>query len=231
MCFKLPAWLYLILNTLISALIAGAIDGGIAAAMYHPDIYKEVKVFAWPNTLAGNILLTTLIQSTLTWFICHSLIRNGQRAKVLGIGRFPRPAFMDTPLPLIFLQSEDILRCPPKGGCNGPSVVCLLLSIVKSFGRGLLFGFAMVWIIGWPVTLIMFGIEDTSIDQYHYWWLIVFMAVFGFSLGVIIAVPITVIALMSAPEEQEEEKEVVVNDEELVITTKTNVIPSSGSED
>jgi len=75
MCFKVPAWIYLILNTFVSALISGSIDGGLAAAMYHPDIYQDVKVFEWPNTLAGNILLTAWIQSALTWLICQTLIR------------------------------------------------------------------------------------------------------------------------------------------------------------
>lgn len=213
MCFKVPAWIYLILNTVVSSLISGAIDAGLTAAMYHPDIYKEVGVFVWPNTLAGNILLTALIQGTLTWFICHTLIRNGQRAKVLGIGRFPRPDCCDTTIPMIFCQSEDLLRCPPKGGCNWPSMGRLLLSLIKSLARGLLFGFTMVWIVGWPVTLILYGIEDTSIDTYEYWWLIVFMFVYGFCYGVIIAIPITIIALMSPKEEDEDEDDGVDEDD------------------
>jgi len=231
MCFKVPAWLYLILNTFVSSLISGAIDAGLTAAIYHPDIYKDVRVFEWSNTLAGNILLTTIIQGTLTWFLCHTLIRNGQRAKVLGIGHFPRPACCDSTIPMIFFQSEDLLRCPPKKGCNWPGIGGLFLSILKSFCRGLLFGFTMVWLIGWPVTLIMYGIGTTSIDgSYDYWWLIVFMGVYGFCYGVVIAIPITVIALMSPKEDDEDE--MAENDEEAPVTASVEKerVPSSEEE-
>ena len=105
----------------------------------------------------------------------------------------------------------------------------LSLSLSRPIGRGVLFGFAMVWLIGWPVTLIMFGIEDTSISQYDYWQLIVFMFVYGFSLGVIIAVPITVIALMSPPDDDEDEE--VDEDEEASLSQKKSPLPSSESED
>jgi len=230
MCFKVPAWIYLILNTIVSSLISGSIDAGLTAAMYHPDIYKSVFVFVWPNTLAGNILITTLVQDALTWFLCHTLIRNGQRAKVLGIGHFPRPDCCDSKF-CFFFQSEDILRCPPRKGCNCPGVGDLFLSMFKSAGRGLLFGFTMVWLIGWPVTLILYGIETTSIDQYEYWWLILFMGVYGFCYGVIIAIPITIIALMSPKEDDNDDTE--DDDEEeaaMARTVEKQPLPSSESD-
>jgi len=71
----------------------------------------------------------------------------------------------------------------------------------------------MVWLIGWPVVLIMYGIETTSIDEYEYWWLIVFMGVYGFCYGVVIAIPITVIALMSPKEEDDDDDDTAIDDE------------------
>jgi len=200
MCFKVPAAIYLVLNTIVSSLLSGGISAGITAAMYHPDIYKEVKLFVWPNTLAGNILVTTIAQSGISWFLIGALIRNGQRAKVLGIGRFHRPKCLDAGRLSWFLQTEDLLKC------NCPCNCCKwMYRVLKAIVRAVLFGFIMVWLVGWPAVLILLGVEVTSIDEYEYWWLILLIGVYAIVLQVIITPFISYLALASPLEEGEDE--------------------------
>jgi len=200
MCFKIPAPIYIVLNTLLSSIISGIIEAGIAVGLYQ-NTYRKVRIFAWPDTLAGNILITTLLQCAVTWFLCHSLIRQGQRANILGIGRFHRPSCLDSTFSRVFFQSEDILQCPPKKG-----ILHLLLSFIKSWARGLIFGFLMVFVIGWPTTLIIFGIEESHITHYRLWWLVIIMGIYGFCLSLVTTPIITYLALASPEDDKYEEK-------------------------
>jgi len=59
----------------------------------------------------------------------------------------------------------------------------------------------MVWLVGWPSVFIMLAVEETSIDQYQYWWLILIMGLYGVVLQVIITPFISYLALASPQEE------------------------------
>ena len=61
----------------------------------------------------------------------------------------------------------------------------------------------MVWLVGWPVVFIMLAIEETHIDQYEYWWLILLIGVYGIVLQVIITPFISYIALASPQEDED----------------------------
>ena len=78
----------------------------------------------------------------------------------------------------------------------------LIWQAVKAIARGVLFGFIMVWIVGWPAVFVMLAVEQTSIDEYEYWWLILIIGVYGIVLQLIITPFISYLALASPPDDE-----------------------------
>eukprot|EP00898_Chlorokybus_atmophyticus_P009190 jgi/Chlat1/9272/Chrsp99S09296 len=77
----------LILFCLGAAVLDGAINFGIAAAMYHSA--DNVRVWKLPNTLAGDTAVTIFVQNTLTWVIAGASVRADVRKGKYGIRPLP----------------------------------------------------------------------------------------------------------------------------------------------
>ncbi|KAI1111717.1 hypothetical protein F5Y14DRAFT_304496 [Nemania sp. NC0429] len=85
---------YLIIPGIVSAIIAGGINFAIAYALYHDkgSHGSPIRLFKFPNTLAGDTAVTTFIQFLTTW-IPESIIVNYdlKRGGVQPIGFIPEP--------------------------------------------------------------------------------------------------------------------------------------------
>ncbi|KAI1170082.1 hypothetical protein F4777DRAFT_592213 [Nemania sp. FL0916] len=83
-----------ILDGIVSAIVAGGINFAIAYALYHNRGTEQspIRLFQFPNTLAGDTVVTIFIQFLTTWVIESVLVnwdlRNGA---VQPIGFIPEP--------------------------------------------------------------------------------------------------------------------------------------------
>ncbi|KAH9890302.1 hypothetical protein F4778DRAFT_380086 [Xylariomycetidae sp. FL2044] len=88
-----------ILDGIGAAILSGGINFGIAYAMYHQqdDLKKPVRLFRFPNTLAGDAALTVFIQILITWLIELNLVNMDLKkggVQPIGFIREPRNRFM-----------------------------------------------------------------------------------------------------------------------------------------
>ncbi|KAI1162143.1 hypothetical protein F5B18DRAFT_408314 [Nemania serpens] len=83
-----------ILDGIISAILGGGINFAIAYALYHDrgSDNSPIRLFKFPNTLAGDTAVTTFIQFLTTW-ISESILVNFdlRRGGVQPIGFIPEP--------------------------------------------------------------------------------------------------------------------------------------------
>ncbi|KAJ8111985.1 hypothetical protein ONZ43_g5495 [Nemania bipapillata] len=83
-----------ILDGIVSAIFAGGINFAIAYGLYHDRGTKDspIRLFQFPNTLAGDVAVTTFVQFLTTWVI-ESLLVNYDLRKggVQPIGFIPEP--------------------------------------------------------------------------------------------------------------------------------------------
>lgn len=74
-CLKLPFLLYAAVGVVVCTSISGFVNGFLAGKMYWPGAYDTDTnmLRAFPNTLAGDIVVTTLVQTLITFAISSSL--------------------------------------------------------------------------------------------------------------------------------------------------------------
>ena len=63
-----PLWLYVTVSTVLGTLISAGINTAISYALYYGK-EAETAMFAWPSTLAGDVVLTCIIGSIITWLV------------------------------------------------------------------------------------------------------------------------------------------------------------------
>ncbi|KAJ8126643.1 hypothetical protein O1611_g6994 [Lasiodiplodia mahajangana] len=83
-----------ILDGIVSALFAGGINFAIAYALYHDRGTDEspIRLFQFPNTLAGDTAVTIFVQFLTTWIIEAILVNYDLRkGGVQPIGFIPEP--------------------------------------------------------------------------------------------------------------------------------------------
>jgi hypothetical protein len=169
---------YLVIMMMIgAALLDAAINGGIAALLYHDQ--GDIQMWAWPTTLGGDIIITTLLTGILTWFIASNLVLRDMRVGVLLLGKL-RPLNLYSPefrrgrFYNWFLRLEDGIRLPGKGNWKQHFLNLFLVIL-----RGIPFT-ALCFIIFGPATLgVMSAIEYGA--HVNLWWpsAVVFKAIWG----------------------------------------------------
>ncbi|KAI0103899.1 hypothetical protein GGR51DRAFT_235634 [Nemania sp. FL0031] len=83
-----------ILSGIVSAIFAGGINFGIAYALYHDRGGDDspIRLFQFPNTLAGDTAVTIFVQFLTTWVIETALVNYDLRkGGVQPIGFIPEP--------------------------------------------------------------------------------------------------------------------------------------------
>lgn len=110
-------WLYLVFGqSLVAAVISGAINFGVAVALYH----SQPRVRIWPfdqQTVAGDMGVTVIIQQIVSFIITSSLVHHDLYAGPIGPLRRPWPPLLhlpSTPVPeghwLGIRMREDVER-------------------------------------------------------------------------------------------------------------------------
>ncbi|TLD28246.1 hypothetical protein PspLS_03739 [Pyricularia sp. CBS 133598] len=132
-------------------LISGGINFGIAYAMYanqDPDT-SPIRVWQFPNTLAGDTAVTIIIQCLVTWFIESAILKGdlrGNKVEPLRLQALPRPKSRF--LRWLFLLDDDRSAAHCRG--NGPKG--FLAFVVAQALRALLLAVPSVLIL-WPPSI------------------------------------------------------------------------------
>jgi len=63
-----PLWLYTAIGTLICTGISAGANIGLAYVLYNRK-EAETAMFAWPSTIAGDVAVTSIVGSIITWLI------------------------------------------------------------------------------------------------------------------------------------------------------------------
>ena len=72
MPLSIPLWAYVLVSTLLCTGISGGINTAISYALYAGK-EAETLLFAFPSTVAGDVILTCMIGSIVTWLISGQL--------------------------------------------------------------------------------------------------------------------------------------------------------------
>jgi len=187
---------YLIVMMMIgAALLDAIINGGLAAIMYHGQ--HQIKVWDWPNTLGGDIIITTLLTGILTWIIASNLVMRDLRVGVPLLGKMGSlgiysPEFRRGRFYNWFLRTEDLIRLPGKG--NWKKHFLKFLGLIL---RGI--PFTIIWFIVFaPATLgVMMALEYGA--HIRLWWVsaVVFKAIWGAGMGFFITPVVGLMAMAS----------------------------------
>jgi hypothetical protein len=224
--------LYLIvMMTIGAALLDAIINGGLAALMYHDQ--GNIRVWEWPNTLGGDIMVTTLLTGILTWIIASNLVMRDLRVGVPLLGKMGSlnlysPEFRQGKFYNYFLRMEDLIRLPGKGNWKKHFVKFILLVL-----RGI--PFTLIWFVVFaPATLaVMMALEYGA--GINLWWpsAVVFKAIWGGGMGLFVTPAVGVLAMASF--EDNEAKSVNSDaadaDSESGLKSETNSTYGTGEEE
>eukprot|EP01117_Protostelium_nocturnum_P003472 TRINITY_DN1451_c0_g1_i1.p1 TRINITY_DN1451_c0_g1~~TRINITY_DN1451_c0_g1_i1.p1 ORF type:complete len:250 (-),score=103.74 TRINITY_DN1451_c0_g1_i1:108-857(-) len=139
--------LYLLfLKVIGAAILNGAINFGIAAAMYS-NVYP-VQVWKFPNTLAGDAAVTVFVQGILTWILDGMLTSKDVRtnAKPFRISPLRPPRWIregPAPIQWFFGANLDLLERGIGAGERGRR-------FFGSFVRSIIYCIP-VFLISWPI--------------------------------------------------------------------------------
>ncbi|KAF4671733.1 hypothetical protein FOL46_009960 [Perkinsus olseni] len=104
--------LYLLITLLITTAISGTVNALLALAMYSEKKAAATRVWSFPNTLGGDLIITAIVTCIVTWVISPSLamrdlvIGSPIRIKPSSFPKFPmsmprwfthRPLFVSDP--------------------------------------------------------------------------------------------------------------------------------------
>ncbi|KAF4709686.1 hypothetical protein FOZ63_000194 [Perkinsus olseni] len=104
--------LYLLITLLITTVISGTVNALLALAMYSERKATATRVWSFPNTLGGDLIITAIVTCIVTWVISPSLamrdlvIGSPIRIKPSSFPKFPmsmprwfthRPLFVSDP--------------------------------------------------------------------------------------------------------------------------------------
>ncbi|KAK5816415.1 hypothetical protein F5H01DRAFT_340810 [Linnemannia elongata] len=135
---------YLIFMHTIGAMILDAgINFGLATAMYKNN-KNPVYIWPLPNTLAGDMAVTIIIQQTLTWILDRLAVRGDLKKGLVAPLRMPSDA---SSLVRWFVGLEDVKAAGKTG-------------LVFHFKRVAVYVVA-TFLIYWPITIgILYGLKS-----------------------------------------------------------------------
>eukprot|EP00035_Acanthoeca_spectabilis_P004890 m.107855 g.107855 ORF g.107855 m.107855 type:complete len:256 (-) comp12777_c0_seq3:199-966(-) len=181
-CVEIPGDTYALVNMVASALISGGICVGAAIGMYTDTNVErdEPGVWAWPNTIAGDLVVTSIVMGVITWVVTGGLTLNDDfRAapvKIVSYPSGPAPRWVTMwPLiqPLFFNDpSRDYLN--PLGKCAG---------LLQNLKVGLMLGLLMAAAVAIPLSLLLLAKTDRwTVDD-----LVILKGLYGAAVEVPIA--------------------------------------------
>jgi hypothetical protein len=224
--------LYLIvMMTIGAALLDAIINGGLAALMYHDQ--GNIRVWEWPNTLGGDIIITTLLTGILTWIIASNLVMRDLRVGVPLLGKMGSlnlysPEFRRGKFYNYFLHMEDLIRLPGKGNWKKHFVKFVLLVL-----RGI--PFTLIWFVVFaPATLaVMMALEYGA--DINLWWpsAVVFKAIWGGGMGLFVTPAVGVLAMASFEDNEAKaiNSDATDGDSESGLKSETNSTYGTGEEE
>ncbi|GCF01612.1 hypothetical protein ZYGM_000403 [Zygosaccharomyces mellis] len=194
---------YLFENGLISAMVAGGSEFGIAYAMYY-DHKSPLTLWAFPHTLSGDCALSHFIQVGLTWYAEELTIGwdalNG-KTPILPFSKEYLPknriirwyfevengivADEDEPENNTFKKymTRQLIRYPQKSWFFN-----LCEWLIRKAIRALIVG-AIIWAVEWPITMGIMAGTGTRIGshdyKFHGYYPEVMKLIYGFVLGLI----------------------------------------------
>eukprot|EP01114_Cavostelium_apophysatum_P022960 TRINITY_DN8492_c0_g1_i1.p1 TRINITY_DN8492_c0_g1~~TRINITY_DN8492_c0_g1_i1.p1 ORF type:complete len:251 (+),score=21.96 TRINITY_DN8492_c0_g1_i1:131-883(+) len=214
------------MHSIGAGILDGAINFGIACAMYKGA--SHVSLWYFPNTLAGDIGVTIIIQSVLTYILDGMLSSKDARNGVIPPLEPKRWMLNSRGIVRWFVAtSMDLLEPKLTGKVRA-----------KRFGRMLacsLIYTVLVFLVFWPIGIaILAGIGGSGGLRWDGWpWPEIFKGLFGFGMGVIQTPFITVLAWKRMGWIQLYEEQPASDFKDSVVistpkdTTKTMVAPPS----
>lgn len=206
---------YLVEQGLISGIVSGGSQFGIAYAMYSHEKH-DITLWAFPHTLSGDCALSLFIQVGVTWYMeeltigwdalngdtpilpfVRSLPSRSKRKIVWWYFEIDRGIVPDEVEPqnnkFKGYMKRQLTRYPHRNW-----FVNLFEWAIRKTIRAVILG-AIIWAVEWPVTMgIMAGIgtRKGSYDyKYHGWTSEVMKLIYGFVLG-IICTPAAIVVVM-----------------------------------
>jgi len=165
----------------------GGINFGVAAAMY---INKNVTIWTIPYTLAGDLGLTILIQTVITWFLLVTSTTNDLRLGKYPALLPPKKKCCQNAFFMWFLINYDLLEPKIKGKERLKRIGRMLL-------RCLLYS-VFVFIIFWPITIgVLIGVWGNGLVWKGWFYPQVFKLVVSGIIGFFETPVIAYIALVS----------------------------------
>ncbi|KAF9125911.1 hypothetical protein BGW39_007081 [Mortierella sp. 14UC] len=139
--------LYLVIMHTIGAMILDAgINFGLATAMYRNNKHP-VYIWPLPNTLAGDIAVTIIIQQALTWILDRLAVRGDLKKGLVAPLRMPAEA---SKLVRWFVGLEDV-KAPGRPG------------FVFHFKRIVVL-IVMSFLVYWPITIgVIYGLKSGDV--------------------------------------------------------------------
>lgn len=194
---------YLLENGIISAVVAGGSEFGIAYAMYWNQ-KRPITLWAFPHTLSGDCALSHFIQVGLTWYaeeitIGWDALQGKTPILPFANKSVPRNRFIrwyfevdngiiadeDAPENNTFKKymKRQLIRYPQKNWFFN-----LWEWTLRKTVRALIFG-AIIWAIEWPVTMGIMAGTGTKMGSHEYkfhgYYPAVMKLLYGFVLGLI----------------------------------------------
>lgn len=82
---NIPLWLYAVISTIITIILSAVINAAVSYPIYDGKI-EQTSLFAWPSTIAGDVVVTTIVNTMITWFLsCQITLGDFSRTKPLHI--------------------------------------------------------------------------------------------------------------------------------------------------
>ncbi|KAJ3052515.1 hypothetical protein HK097_006117 [Rhizophlyctis rosea] len=199
-----PQKVYVILMHCVGAgLLDAAINFGIATAMYRPAAITSpdaTRLWALPNSLAGDAVVTVLVQQTLTWFLDGALTRKDLRKGAVAPWPYALPE--KGVLGWICGESLDVFGPAPVGREGVVGRVKLVVGLLlRGFVTALMFVIP-AWCIGvglliafWPAVRSGAPVSGWPGPQ-------IFKALYTFFLGAVTTPFSTLVAMAQAAKEK-----------------------------
>ena len=168
----LPLWLYALAGATIAGIISSAINGGVTYLLYNGK-EAETAMFAWPSTVAGDIVVTSMLGTVITWTIATQLtLGDCDRSEPFKLTkRIPASR-----LPSCFSQVAVYAR-RRIGDKESGSILCNLVTVALV---GAAFGVVFTVTFGVAFMLVgLFALQDTwTLES-----LLIFKCILGFING------------------------------------------------
>eukprot|EP00040_Diaphanoeca_grandis_P039998 m.260891 g.260891 ORF g.260891 m.260891 type:complete len:299 (-) comp40836_c0_seq1:681-1577(-) len=192
---------YLTLNSIVPMFIAGGLCIGVAFALYPTSKLNEspAGVFLWPSTIAGDLIVTSIMMGVMTWVISSGLaLSDDFKQAPLHITSYPELAWLPAWCIEKWPQIQPIFYSDPAIE-DPPSKCSAILHELKS---GLLLGVIVAGVVGLPLSLLLLVKQNV--------WTLHELVVLKALYGGLVEIPVAFISVATALHQCKERRQLVL---------------------